>query len=1005
MLKWMQEWVVCKMNKLTFSLIVLMLFGILFAGFVSAETCYELTPCLEANNACKFCPSGQTPLHRTMTVSGIVDCYETSGNAALINGVPVVLTLTPGNCSWIGEYTASDSTKYSYRVSAIDSSEERGMPYNWVYEVIALVPYDRWVFVGGAGFNDIPSAQQYCISGSIGSDSTISACTWGEGGKFGGKNGVAIESPGGGTATNPRCPGGNSIVTYSNLLSYAGKTVKVSGSGLCYNEVSESSTCVGAGLVAVDAVYDDCNKCCKCGNGKLEEGEGCDDGNNVNGDGCNSECKEELGTCAYACKKYKSLQINWEISMRKIKESDIKSKCTNGYNFISQTGEKDVWGEKNFILEKLPKGIPKNLVWNPERDGIGDSGTADVAKNGENYCYDTREEHKDWGTGNHDCVCYAAPECVDEDKDGYGKKGTYNFMCSEKGEDCWDEPTVNWGFEGVWVIPGDFNSNQRKTVAKIYREIMDKDDNGDIADEVNLGIDESPELYGASFYLIIPQDQWTWWEPPKIWVSACTDGIDNDCDGFYDCFDSGCATEEQCLGTCGDECVKEHPATIGAYCIDVKPEMDNRLQGVSFKSMPIKDYSDCSKEKTCICVLSDCWAACENKKNEIQTTEREKLLLYGTREASYIERGDKQCYLEGGTKKKIKDDYERFFDLNDAGKGCCCGVCYQKEDHSTDARTAKDNIVSVLKFVGKDLKEETKADIVKRAEEGTLFRDEQPVHYDRVIGEAKLRFNNFICDEVTNYLVGQEPKYYGIYSSAVIEILREYGKVGKIKYPLSSAKDAEELPSDTLLDKNFRTSYNELIERRSILRQIVDKEVSKVPSDNCKLCPDVKNLGQVQNYKDSSISYFLFSDLFNGGFSKNSSGIAYSIEPHGFVFLKDYTIDYNNLAVIFKFSLEEFSNCSIENLSEPTNFVIKSSSDNVFSYENLTLSFFEGSVGSDTTLNIIKISFDCPAFYELEELPGNPTLLDVLKGITQTFREERSWGYLNDLIRLWKGYF
>jgi len=39
----------------------------------------------------------------------------------------------------------------------------------------------------------------------------------------------------------------------------------------------------------------DCQK--TCGNGKLDPGEQCDDGNNVNGDGCDSKCKIEIPNC------------------------------------------------------------------------------------------------------------------------------------------------------------------------------------------------------------------------------------------------------------------------------------------------------------------------------------------------------------------------------------------------------------------------------------------------------------------------------------------------------------------------------------------------------------------------------------------------------------------------------------------------------------------------------------------------------------------------------------
>ena len=32
-----------------------------------------------------------------------------------------------------------------------------------------------------------------------------------------------------------------------------------------------------------------------CGNGSLDEGEQCDDGNNINGDGCSAQCIKEGG--------------------------------------------------------------------------------------------------------------------------------------------------------------------------------------------------------------------------------------------------------------------------------------------------------------------------------------------------------------------------------------------------------------------------------------------------------------------------------------------------------------------------------------------------------------------------------------------------------------------------------------------------------------------------------------------------------------------------------------
>ena len=43
------------------------------------------------------------------------------------------------------------------------------------------------------------------------------------------------------------------------------------------------------------------NKCSRCGNGKADAGESCDDGNLFNKDGCNENCQLELG---FECSQY-----------------------------------------------------------------------------------------------------------------------------------------------------------------------------------------------------------------------------------------------------------------------------------------------------------------------------------------------------------------------------------------------------------------------------------------------------------------------------------------------------------------------------------------------------------------------------------------------------------------------------------------------------------------------------------------------------------------------------
>ncbi len=76
-------------------------------------------------------------------------------------------------------------------------------------------------------------------------------------------------------------------------------------------DVCADGSCVGTGAPVCDdglvctedscepatgCVYVDIVPC--CGNGDPEPGEGCDDGNNVDGDGCSAVCTEELGNCS-----------------------------------------------------------------------------------------------------------------------------------------------------------------------------------------------------------------------------------------------------------------------------------------------------------------------------------------------------------------------------------------------------------------------------------------------------------------------------------------------------------------------------------------------------------------------------------------------------------------------------------------------------------------------------------------------------------------------------------
>lgn len=64
-----------------------------------------------------------------------------------------------------------------------------------------------------------------------------------------------------------------------------------------------------------------------CGNGKLEEGETCDDGNTKSGDGCSATCKEELGATIIAT----SVVCN--------NESELPNWGNGGPNIVANTGQ------------------------------------------------------------------------------------------------------------------------------------------------------------------------------------------------------------------------------------------------------------------------------------------------------------------------------------------------------------------------------------------------------------------------------------------------------------------------------------------------------------------------------------------------------------------------------------------------------------------------------------------------------------------------------------------
>ena len=87
-----------------------------------------------------------------------------------------------------------------------------------------------------------------------------------------------------------------------NLLFNNKKSIKISKNltttSICGNGIIESGeSCDDGNMVNGDGCSNTCSVEAVCGNGIVESGETCDDGNTVNGDGCSYTCKVEIAVC------------------------------------------------------------------------------------------------------------------------------------------------------------------------------------------------------------------------------------------------------------------------------------------------------------------------------------------------------------------------------------------------------------------------------------------------------------------------------------------------------------------------------------------------------------------------------------------------------------------------------------------------------------------------------------------------------------------------------------
>ncbi len=703
-----------------------------------------------------------------------------------------------------------------------------------------------------------------------------------------------------------------------------------------------------------------------------------------------------LRDCTSACLSSFPQEVFDLIKNETINPLNVRGVCTNGYDF-QDPEESYKWGGIRFIEDKLPEG-KIGMVWTPQGGGFDDRNT-----NGENYCLNTRNWQTSMGdgrkafayiSGSHDdCVCYSLASCSDLDNDGVGIAPN-NLACPKKGNDCWNSPAVNWDFrDSIWLNPDSYffypDSEFREKIKQNYKSKMDSNSNNDVADEVNPYTNENQKLY-SSFIEYGIFDGLVMLG--NAYVSACNDGIDNDCDGYKDCFDSGCFDFEAitgnadsklfkdykgCKNSCGAECLNQKVLSSGAECIpfsqssdyySIKSAMEKTEE---YAVMLEKDYSDCSSlSNVCACKLDNCNDFCNLKTSVLSGIKPESgFALFRSREASEKEinsnqdadEKDKKCFI--GSKEQVFSDYYNYYSVGN--EGCCCEIC-EKKGVAVKIGLIADFMNWIMEtfdlksVIGKEILEKAK-DSKKLFEPDTLI---DSILFKLVSSKAEDLLKYFLCDDVVNFIKLEDSKKKIFYSLAVQQILTEEGVIKKTGYELDSKgnvvapiiilnRNYDKDKTDGVPDwTKYEETYNEIILRTKNFYNFIVFETKKLPNENCKICPKITGPNNPIPFSDNS--YFLFSDMLEGDFW----GSAYSVEPHGIKFNKSFYVTYADYASISKYNPEDFSMCQVEKPLNSENFTILSKGINI-TYKNMTLSFPEGAVSNNINISMSIINFNC----------------------------------------------
>ncbi len=358
-------------------------------------------------------------------------------------------------------------------------------------------------------------------------------------------------------------------------------------------------------------------------------------------------CASIANACTEACRNLSYLPNNIkELIEKGVSKADITGICTNGYDLDTNRAADYQWGKNSFITflknsNIISRNTPSGTIWSPQVVGFSDDNL-----NGENYCYETKtsRDHNlflDFGA-HDDCACYVSGNCVDQDTDGYGDYTSIPWSCEKGGDDCWDYSDTNFNFKNYpyvfedlddykkYFIYGYVGSDRfqdaKDTIINKYKEIYNKISSTKLYSAyVNPGVEEGKDLYPdqilkLTYGSLVPGINYIGTTTTgSFFLSACKGGIDEDCDGLVDCYDSGCYDSQVCTDSCGKAC-NDYAKSIGktssgSYCAKDENEKEQIIAnaGASAELIELntktnkKDYKDCPEiatSNTCVCKLT-----------------------------------------------------------------------------------------------------------------------------------------------------------------------------------------------------------------------------------------------------------------------------------------------------------------------------------------------------------------------------------------------------------------